>query len=62
MSKCEINVDYFGTKLYTGMSYILYGKKCEQACNRFAKEILPVLQQALKEDIANDPTFLNTPS
>jgi hypothetical protein len=48
---CGLNVDYFGSKLYTGMSYILYGKKCERACQRFAEEILPVLQSVLKEEI-----------
>lgn len=48
---CELNVGYFGTKMYTGMSYILYGKKCEQACNRFADKILPPLQKALSEEL-----------
>lgn len=50
---CQLNNDYFGTKLYTGMTYILYGKKCEQACNRFADKILPPLQKLLKEELAN---------
>ena len=45
-----INVQYFGTKLYTGMAYILYGKKCEKACDRFAEMILPPLQKLLKEE------------
>ena len=48
---CDINIQYFGSKLYTGMAYILYGKKCENACHRFALEILPALQKLLKEDI-----------
>ena len=48
-----LNVDYFGGKLYTGMTYILYGKKCEKACNRFAQKILPALQSVLKEEMAN---------
>lgn len=43
-----LNVPYFGSKLFTGMSYILYGKKCEQACQRFAEKILPPLQAILK--------------
>jgi hypothetical protein len=51
---CGLNVDYFGTKMYTGMSYILYGKKCEQACHRFAEKILPALQKTLKEELANE--------
>lgn len=51
---CSINVDYFGSKLYTGMAYILYGKKCEKACQLFAEKILPVLQKALKEELATE--------
>lgn len=46
-----INTDYFATKLYTGMAYILSGKKCEQACKRFAEKILPPLQKMLKEEL-----------
>ena len=48
---CSINTGYFATKLYTGMSYILYGRKCEQACERFAEKILPPLQKLLKEEL-----------
>ena len=46
-----LNTDYFGGKLFTGMAYILYGKKCEQACKRFAEKILPPLQKLLKEEL-----------
>jgi len=46
----DLNVDYFATKMFTGMAYILAGKKCEQACKRFAEKILPALQKALKEE------------
>jgi hypothetical protein len=49
----EINVEYFGTKLYTGMAYILHTRKCEQACVRFAEKILPPLQKLLKEELSN---------
>ena len=49
---CNLSVDYFGTKMYTGMAYILYGKKCEKACDRFAEKILPPLQKLLKEELA----------
>lgn len=49
---CNLNVDYFGTKMYTGMAYILYGKKCERACNHFAEKILPPLQKLLREELA----------
>jgi len=47
----HINVDYFGSKLFTGMSYILYSKKCEQASKRFAEKILPPLQAVLKREL-----------
>lgn len=49
----SLHVEYFGSKLFTGMSYILYGKKCEQACKRFAEKILPPLQEILKKEIAS---------
>lgn len=49
---CGLNVDYFGTKMYTGMAYILYGKKCEKACQRYAEKILPAIQKLLKEELA----------
>jgi hypothetical protein len=47
----SLNVGYFGSKLYTGMVYILYSKKCEKSCGRFAEKILPALQKALREEI-----------
>jgi hypothetical protein len=50
----SLETDYFGTKLYTGMTYILYGKKCKSACQIFADKILPALQLALKEELANE--------
>lgn len=55
----DLNVEYFGTKLYTGMSYILYGKKCEQACNLFAEKILPPLQELLRNEILNEKSLTN---
>lgn len=48
---CSLNVDYFGAKMYTGMSYILYGKKCERSCMLFAEKILPALQEILKKEL-----------
>jgi hypothetical protein len=48
---CSLNTTYFGSKLYTGMAYILYGRKCEKACERFAEKILPPLQKMLREEI-----------
>lgn len=52
-----LNTDYFGGKMYQGMAYILYSKKCEQACKRFGEMILPALQKALKEDIEKNPNW-----
>ena len=49
----EINVDYFAGKLYSGLSYIVYSKKVEQACKRYAEKILPYLQEVLKEELSN---------
>lgn len=51
---CSLNVGYFGTKMYTGMAYILYGKKCEKACDLFAEKILPPLQKLLREEIEQE--------
>lgn len=48
---CRLNTDYFATKMATGMAYIATGKKIDQACKRFAEQILPALQKALKEEI-----------
>lgn len=49
-----LNTDYFATKMYQGMAYILYGKKCEKACTRFAEMILPALQKVLREEISEE--------
>lgn len=53
---CGLNIGYFGTKLFTGMSYILAGRKCEQACDRFAEKILPPLQKLLREELEKELT------
>ncbi len=50
----DINVEYFASKMYNGMSYVAYGKKIQEAANRFAKEILPALQKVLKEEIDSE--------
>jgi hypothetical protein len=52
---CQLNVDYFGTKMYTGMAYILYGKKCEKSCDLFAEKILPALQKVLRKELGIEP-------
>jgi len=51
---CSLNVGYFGTKLYTGMAYIVHSRKVEKACDRFAEKILPALQKVLREEIESE--------
>ena len=46
-----LEIPYFGGKMYQGNTYILYSKKCQYACMRFAEKILPALQKALKEEL-----------
>lgn len=53
----EINTSYFGTKLFTGMAYILHTRKCERACERYAEQILPALQKMLEIDIKHNPEW-----
>lgn len=50
----EINVNYFGTKMYHGLSYIAYGRKFEKSCDKFAEMILPALQKVLREEIEKE--------
>lgn len=54
---CSLNVQYFGSKLYTGMAYILYSKECEKSCERFAEHILPALQKVLREELERGDSF-----
>ncbi|MES2397913.1 MAG: hypothetical protein V4549_18015 [Bacteroidota bacterium] len=49
-----LSVDYFGGKIYQGITYVSYGKKFEQACHRYAEQILPALQKALKEEMESE--------
>ncbi len=57
----SIDIGYFGTKLFTGMSYIVHSKTVEKACKRFAEMIFPALQKALKEDIELNPDWYKQP-
>lgn len=50
----SLQVDYFATKMYTGMSYISHTRKIEQACQRYAEKILPPLQELLKKEIESE--------
>lgn len=49
----DIGIDYFATKMATGLSYIAHSQKIDTACKRFAKEILPALQKVLKEELSS---------
>lgn len=48
---CQLNTDYFATKMSTGMSYVAYGKKIDKACEVFANKILPALQKVLEAEL-----------
>ena len=50
----DLNVSYFGDKLYSGFSYMVHNKTMEKACYRVAEKILPVLQKVLKEEIESE--------
>lgn len=54
---CKINTQYFGSKIYTGLTYIFYGQKYEKACERFSEKILPSLQKVLREEIERGEDF-----
>ena len=49
-----LDVDYFAGKMYQGMAYMVYGKKYEQACKRYAQQILPALQAVLKKELEDE--------
>ena len=50
----SLNVQYFGSKMYQGNTYILHSAKCEKACMRFAEKILPALQKMLKAELESE--------
>lgn len=53
----SINYEYMGAKLASGLSYIAHGKKVHEACERFAKHILPPLQEVLKKELEEGLPF-----
>jgi hypothetical protein len=53
----SLNVDYFASKMYCGLSYIAYGKKFQKSCDLFAEKILPALQKAIRDEIENGESF-----
>ena len=50
----KTSIEYFGGKMYHGMTYLVFGKKYRQASLRFAQEILPPLQKILKEELEEE--------
>lgn len=50
---CELNVGYFGDKMFSGIAYIAHSKKVESACRTYAEKILPALQKTLKTELEN---------
>lgn len=45
-----LSVEYFATKMFSGMNYIASTNRVEAACKKFAEKILPALQSVLKEE------------
>jgi|ERR1035437_2678633 hypothetical protein len=50
----SLNVGYFASKMYSGITYICYGKKFEKSCELFAEMILSPLQKILREEIESE--------
>lgn len=48
---CDLNIGYFSTKLATGLSYVIHGKKIDRACDTFAEKVLPTLQEVLRKEL-----------
>jgi hypothetical protein len=46
----SLNVDYFESKISSGMSFVATGKRVDSACKNFARRVLPILQETLKEE------------
>ena len=55
----RLDTPYFGSKLYSGMTFMVYGMKYEKSCQLFAEKILPSLQKVLKEEVDNNEPFFN---
>jgi len=49
-----LGVDYFASKMYGGMTYVVHGKKIEKAAELYAEMILPALQKILKEELETE--------
>lgn len=46
----SLNVDYFESKMSSGMNFVATGKRVDSACRNFSRKVLPVLQEALREE------------
>lgn len=55
-----LNIDYFGGKMYNGISYMVNGKKHQEFCQRYAEKILPALQKVLKEELELESKQINS--
>ena len=52
-----LDPDYFGGKMFQGISYIVHSMKIREACVRFGKMILPALKDALIKDMNENAEF-----
>ena len=52
-----LDAGYFSGKMVTGMAYIVYNNRVKEAAKRFTAEVLPVLQEVLKQDLKENPKF-----
>ena len=50
----RINTDYFGTKMFSGVSDISCTKKTMERAMIFAEKILPALQEVLRKEIESE--------
>lgn len=50
----KLNVEYFATKMFCGMCYVVSTNKIKEAATVFAEKILPALQEVLKKEIDSE--------
>jgi hypothetical protein len=46
-----LELSYFASKMYQGISYISHGKKFQESANLFAEKILIRLQEAIQKEL-----------
>lgn len=54
---CSLNDEYFGRKMAEGLNYLVFSRKIDKACQRYAEQILPALKKVLQEDLKENPTW-----